>query len=66
MTKWRNAMLLLGLWVNGYVVGLERAEGLTWRVVFIAGVSAMYTLSLLRAWDERTGAYGRKTEQPDE
>ena len=50
MTKYRNILLLTGLWVNAYVVGLERADGFTWRVLLVAAVSAAYLIVLVNAW----------------
>jgi hypothetical protein len=50
MTKYRNTLLLAGLWVNAYIVGLERAEGLTWRVWLLVSVSATYLIALINAW----------------
>ena len=50
MLRYRNAFLLFGLWVNAYVVGMERAEGLTWRTWILVSVSAAYLIALVNAW----------------
>jgi hypothetical protein len=56
-TKFRNAMLLFGLWINAYGLGLERSEGLTWKVWLLCASSAAYLIALLYAWDRKTEAY---------
>jgi hypothetical protein len=48
--RFRNALMLLGLWANAYVAGLERMEGLTWKALLLCGVSAAYLIALLNAW----------------
>ena len=54
MTRYRNTLLLFGLWVNAYVVGLERAEGLTWKTWLLVGCSAAYLIALVNAWPMST------------
>ena len=62
MKKYRNALLLFGLWVNAYAAGLERAQGLTWKALLLCAFSAMYVLALLEAWERKeSSTNGRGT-----